>query len=196
VGINGRLHLRFDEPINPLSVSPAAILLTDDGDTAVTYTVSLSSSNHDMIITPHRPLSAAALYSLTIDGVTDLAGNAVTPQTTTFSTAAGPDTTSPSIAWSDPVNGTVAVPVSAVLFIEFDESIDPLTATSSTLVLYDSADQAVAGVVNLSADGRMLSLVPDVPLVPAATYRLDITGGVRDLAGNSAGGEVTFTTEP
>lgn len=120
----------------------------------------------------------------------------VTAQATTFSTAAGPDTTRPTILWSNPVSGDTAVPGNVTVLVEFDESIDPLTVTSSTFVLYDSADQAVPGVVSLNADGRTLSLVPDTPLISATGYILEIASGVRDLAGNSAAGEVTFTTAP
>ena len=196
VGVNSHLHLRFDEPINPLTIASDTVQLADSSDVAVAYTVSLTGNNQDVIITPHRPLSDTALYSLTIDGVTDLAGNAVMLQTTTFSTAAGPDRTRPAVLLSSPVSGATDVPSNVSIQVEFDESIDPLTVTSSTLILYDSADQAVPGVVNLSADGRTLSLVPDAPLAPATAYRLDVTSGVRDLAGNSAGGEVIFTTSP
>jgi len=39
---------------------------------------------------PHTPLADAAPHTVTVDGVTDLAGNPVLPATSTFETRVGP----------------------------------------------------------------------------------------------------------
>ena len=57
----------------------------------LTYlTIRFSNSDRTAIITPHSPLEDEALYTVTVDGVTDVAGNPVTPDASEFTTRVGP----------------------------------------------------------------------------------------------------------
>ena len=196
VGVNVGIHVRFDEPVNPVSVSEQTIVLSDGTAAEVACTINFTDSGQDVVIVPHGPLADAALYSLTIDGVTDLAGNAVTPQTTQFTTGVGPDTTRPTVVDSNPVSGAVDVPTNAAITVVLDEPVDPVTVSETSLVLRDNSTfQNVVGTRTLSADGRTISLVPDAPLAVGRSYRFFGNNGIQDLAGNILfGPDVSFTT--
>jgi hypothetical protein len=80
----------FDEPVNPLSVTGSTMLLTGPGGDIVACTISFSTGDQRVIITPHAPLFDASPHTLTIDGVTDIAGNPVVSSSTQFDTGIGP----------------------------------------------------------------------------------------------------------
>ena len=55
VGVNAAIRVRFDEPINPLTVNESTIMVTDGTNSAVSCTISFSNENQDVLMTPHAP---------------------------------------------------------------------------------------------------------------------------------------------
>jgi hypothetical protein len=90
VSVATQITVNFDEQINPLSVSGSTIELTGPSGVVVPCTISFANSDQRAIITPHTPLFDVSTYTLTIDGVTDVAGNPVTVVVTQFDTGFGP----------------------------------------------------------------------------------------------------------
>ena len=97
VGVNAEIRVRFDEAINPLTVTEQTLSVSDGSSTAVACSFSFSNGNQEVVMVPHTPLTEGASYSLTIDGIEDVAGNAVVAQTTQFETSATLDTQAPQI---------------------------------------------------------------------------------------------------
>ena len=132
---------------------------------------------------PQAPLGAEALYTVTISGVTDQAGNAVTPLVTSFETGAGPDITPPTVLQASP-SGT-DVPVNSVVVVEFSEPIDPATLTESSLTLRNETTyEYVAASRSLDVTGRVAYLMPTGPLAVNTQHRIRVTSQVQDVAGN------------
>ena len=80
VGIEVPFKFRFDEPINPLSVTGQTILITDGNDVVVPCSINFVSGldgTQDVIISPQAPLTPSSIYTVTVDGVEDLSGNLV-----------------------------------------------------------------------------------------------------------------------
>ncbi len=83
----------FDEAMDAATLSDTTVGLSLGGapvSSAVTY----DGPSRTVTLTPPVALDSGATYTVTIDGATDLAGNALTPYSWTFTTAAG-DTTPP-----------------------------------------------------------------------------------------------------
>jgi hypothetical protein len=89
VGVTTVITVVFDEPVNPLSVTGSTIAVAGPSGDLIPCTISFSNSDQTAIITPHSPLQDTALYTVTVDGVTDVAGNPVTPDASEFTTRVG-----------------------------------------------------------------------------------------------------------
>ena len=124
VGVNASLRVRFDEPVNPLTVTGATILVSDGVTAAVACTISFGAGDREVVVVPHGPLTAAAVHQVTIAGVEDLAGNPVQARTTQFTTVTGPDTTPPQVASTNPSFFDFDAPVNTVISVDLNEPID------------------------------------------------------------------------
>jgi hypothetical protein len=187
VPVNANLRVRFDEPVNPLTVDETTIRVTGTGSAGVPYTLSFAENNTDVQIVPLAPLPEGAPLTLAIAGVEDLAGNVVAPRTTRFGTSTGPDFRPLALLQITPPNGVVDVPVNAVVTLEFNKPVDPLSVTSGSFPVYDEvAGGSVAGSYGVSGDGRTVTFVPDAPFAVGRTFQVSYRR-IQDLGGNPAG---------
>ncbi len=194
VALNTNIRVRFDEPVSPLTVSGDTILVTDGGSTAVPCSISFTNSNQDILIVPHAPLVASMVYDLTVLGVEDHAGNAVTPQTTQFTTGTGIDTVRPTVSYTTPFSGASDVPVNSPVIVELNERLDPITV-ENLFVRDNTTFSEVTGTVTLSSDGRVISFAPDAPFAVGRGHSVFLSGNsITDLAGNTLSLSFSFTT--
>ena len=152
--------------------------------------------------TPH--LDPNALYTATVTtGATDLAGNplgaGLAPNPWTFTTAATPDTTAPTIISTNPVDAAANVAINATVNATFSEAMDPLTITTATFQLEGPGAVAIPGTVTYDPINFIATFTPSSNLVAGTTYTATITAGATDLAGNPLGAGVasnpwSFTT--
>jgi RHS repeat-associated protein len=202
VGDNADLRVVFGKPINPLTVNASTIQLSGGGVTAVPDSISFGNNNQTALLVPHAPLADGTQMTLTISGVTDVAGNAVAAQTTQFTTGTGPDVVPPAIVIASPFQGAQNVPLNAVVMLQMSQPVDPGTVNSSTLTLENGSNgQTVPGTYSVSPDGLTITFVPGFPLAASSGYYVNFPGagfgtGISDLAGNSLQGisPINFTT--
>ncbi len=197
VGVNAQIRVRFDEAINPLTVTGATVLVSAPGHASMPSTISFSNNDQEVLIVPHSPLPEATLMMLTVDGVEDVAGNAVVVHTTQFTTRSGPDVTAPQVVRTNPFSSATEVPVNTVISVELNEPIDPVTVNSNSFIVRDNFTfDNLSGSYSISSDGRTVSFMPDVPLAVGRSHTIFVSSqGMQDLAGNSlTGGNFSFTT--
>ena len=105
VPVDPDIRITFSEPVQIESLSGAALQLTELGSgTGITTTFQLLAGERLVLLTPQQLLATDATYQLTIQGVADGSGNAMTaPVVTTFQTI---DTIPPSIDSVDFPAGT------------------------------------------------------------------------------------------
>jgi len=180
VPINTQVVIQFDKPIDNLTLSQVTL---SGGGGSVNVIPTLSNGDQTLTLTPVVPLTASTVYTLTITGVQDLAGIPMAATvTTTFTTASGADLTPPQVVGVSPVNGATGVPTNAVVQIQFNKRMDPLTVTSATFLVVPSGGNPVAGTITVSSDGTNATLAPSAALSPSTVYYLYI-GGMADLVG-------------
>lgn len=197
VGVNANIRVLFDEPINPLSVNGATILVTDGTHTSMPSSISFSNNNREVLITPQAPLPETTQLALKVEGVEDFAGNLVTPQTTHFTTGTGADLTRAQVVRTNPFNGATNVSVNSLITLEVNEAVDPGTVNNNTFrVRENTTFQDVAGTLSVSADGRLVTFMPNPPLVVSRSHSVFFSfNGILDLAGNFVEGtNFSFTT--
>ena len=141
VGINSRVHIRFDESVNPIS------FLGEDADLPLAqtpspdaryYSLSFSDLNREVVYVPHEPWPVSSDVTVTVATQEDYAGNVVQSSSHTFHTVNGPDTTAPAIEEWSTVASATNVPVNAVFKVRLNEAVDPITVTAGTFYLYDT----------------------------------------------------------
>ncbi|HEY1525244.1 MAG TPA: Ig-like domain-containing protein [Candidatus Angelobacter sp.] len=185
VPVNADIHVRFNEPVNPLRVNAATVQVAGGGQTAVASSISFNSANTEAVLTPLEPFPDNTLMTITISGVQDLAGNVVIGKTTQFTTSAVAATTVPGVISTNPTSGAGNVALNAVIAVQFNAAVDPGTVNSATLRLIDNVTGLqVTGSYTTSADGLTAMLVPDASLAVSRSYSLFFTSGITDLAGN------------
>jgi YD repeat-containing protein len=184
VGANAQVLVVFSKPINPLTVSGMTIALKGGGTTEVPDSISFSNNNQTVLLVPHAPFPDNTVMSLTISGVTDVAGNAVKAQATTFTTGTGPDVVASVVVSENPFNGATNVPLNVPITLLVSEPVDPGTVNKNTLFVYDdTTGQQVAGSYSVSADGRTINFLPSAPLPVSRSFSVSFPGIV-DLSGN------------
>jgi len=187
VGINGHVHVRFDESMDPISLLPAQLQTTYES-------LLWGDNNREVEFMRHQPYAANTPVTESVAGVTDTAGNPVSaPNSVTFTTGNGPDFAVPQITDGTPFNGATNVPVNAVIKLRFNEPLDPVSVNASTAYLYDTTVGPLAGSATLEADGRTITYVPAQALAVGHGHYV-YAYGVKDLSGNLAYLYRSFTT--
>ena len=199
-GTNIPIRILFSEPVSPATVDARSIRLNKVSAIAMSYywipvpaTAVLSADGRSATLVPRDLLVAGWPYQVVIGAVRDFAGNLATSSNganmpgATFTEGYGPDTTAP-VATLVPADGSTGVPLNTHLGAIFSKTILPQPSASIFTLTRDG--QPVGGIFQSGS----LSFTPDLPLVPGATYRIDVAS-VTDLAGNvSTPVSSTFTT--
>jgi hypothetical protein len=182
--------VRFDEPVDPRSVTPATFQIV-----GVPATVTYDPRTYTANLRTDSPLAPATAYTVRIAGVKDGPGNAALV-TWTFTTGAGPDTAPPTVVGSSPYPGEAAFDVAGTVSVTFSEPVDPETLDG--LRLLDVATGfPVSGEILYDEATRTAVLDPHRILEPNHAYRVEVEG-VADQAGNELVGTfaAAFTTQP
>jgi large repetitive protein len=198
VPVNANINVEFSAPIDPLSVNGSTIQVSGGGQTVIPLSYSFTNNNQMASITPEAPLAALTAMTLTVDGVTDLAGNAVTAHVTHFTTGNTPATTQPRVVGVNPPSNAVNVPQNVAPSLQASASLDATTVGTTTFSVYDTTtNKGVAATVSQSADGTTMYVLPSAALPASRLYLLyaDYPNCcITDLAGNRLPSNGTYFT--
>jgi hypothetical protein len=191
VANNTTVVATFSEAVKAATVTGTTFTLTGGGQVA--GTVRYDANNRTATFTPLAPLAFSTPYTVSLLGIQDLSGNALTTSWT-FTTGTQSDTTAPGVSAVSPVNGASAVASSDPILVTFSESVDPATLTGLRLRLVSQGTH-VAGSVSYNSTTRVATFTPAVLLGSLSTYEVHVSG-VRDMAGNAMTAPFTsrFTT--
>gem|GEM_PF-626667 len=107
------------------------------------------------------------------------------------------DNTAPAVVSIDPVNNLTGAGITHPVRATFNENIDPMSITNSSISVSDSSSffpvSDAAG--SCAGEGSVVTFTP-VGFEYYSTYEAEIKSGIKDLAGNeyAGGGTSTFTT--
>lgn len=186
VATSTRLSFTFSEAMSEASLSVDLSPALDLG------TPTFSNQGRTATFsTPVSDLTAARTYTVTVEA-DDLAGNALPVTTFSFTTAAPPDTTRPTVASTSPSAGSTNVPANSNLEFNFSEPMDE----AATEAAFTSSPAITNRVITWNAAHTLMSINPGVDLPSGASVTMTIGLGARDLAGNTlaASRSFTFTT--
>ncbi|MDP9037712.1 MAG: Ig-like domain-containing protein [Acidobacteriota bacterium] len=186
VALNLAVTATFSKAMNASTISSATFTLAGPGTTAVAGVVTYSLVGNTATFTPNANLVANTLYTATITtGAADLSGNTLAANYVwTFTTGAAPDTTSPTIVLTVPVNAATGVATDQAVSATFSEAMNPLTITTGTFTLVGPGATAIPATVSYNALTFIATLTPTATLAANTTYTATVTTGATDLAGN------------
>ena len=197
VPINRALSATFSEAMDPATINSATFLLKVTGGAAVNGVITYAAAGSVATFTPNANLASSTNYTATItSGALDLNDDAgVTPYSWTFTTAAAPLITPPTVISTVPVTlpEDVNVPLNEVVSAVFSKAMNPNTINSLTFKLTGPGTTQVSGLVAYAAIGNQLVFVPTANLLPSTTYTATITTGVQDLAGDAMASNYVWT---
>jgi methionine-rich copper-binding protein CopC len=198
---NSPVTVALSEPLDPITVTTATLTLTKTGDTTpVAATVGLGNNNQNISLVPSAVLAAATNYTFKINGVTDQAGNALPPFTSTFrtNTTGTVDNGAPFVSAVDPVDGATGTSLTPTVTLTFSEPIAPTSVTASSMHLGRDNYNGVLPATLTQVDPVTVTIAPTQPLLPLTTYRIDVGqfgNYYRDIANNVGyGATFHFTT--
>lgn len=189
VALDAAIILGFDREIRPASLDPEQIQVTNGGS-AIPVRLSVTGNGRFVEIRPVSLFDPLSSYSWTVDGVLDLAGNALpAPIQGTFTTGAAPLLTQPEIIRSTPADGATGIGVEARWVVEFDQPVNP---SSIDVNFSPSVDERPTW--ELSSDATTLTIFRVAPFPPDTQVRLEIrwTG----LSGSTTSAYLYATTGP
>ncbi len=190
----------FSEAMNPATLTGSSFTLAPTaGGPAVSASIAASAGDTAFTLDPAADLDFATSYTATVTtGASDAAGNPLAaPQTWSFTTAAAPDTTPPTLTDRQPAPDATGVAVGADVLATFSEAMDPATLTASSFTLAPTAGgPAVSASIAASAGNTAFTLNPAADLDFATSYTATVTTGATDAAGNPIAAPQTwsFTT--
>jgi hypothetical protein len=188
VPVNARISLAFSGPIDPTTVNGSTVQLSGGGQTLMPASISFTNNNQTVEITPQAPLPVSTLMTLTISGVTDVAGNPVATQATHFITGTTAATAAPGVVAVNPLANATGVPVNVAVSLQANVAIDSTSVTTSTFRVLDNtlSQSPVSGAYSLSADGGTAYFLPVAQLAANHNFSVYFNGyGMTDLAGDA-----------
>ena len=193
VPVNLMVQIQFSEPVLGSSIS--SVTLTPSGDPPLTLMRSLSNANQTLTLVPPALLAPSKLYTISITGVTDTAGNAIAAANRTFTTGAGAALAAPALTGTTPALFDSNVSRNIAPFAGFAAAVNPVSVTTASLYVYRVSNGVpVAGSVSVSADGKTITFTPAGTLAANTQYGFYMSG-VTDMAGNTlAPFDVSFAT--
>lgn len=182
------VQITFDEPIDPTGVAEHIRITGSSGETSVIEIECESPCTH-LLITPQTPLRFEMRYTVRVEQISDLSGNALpTPMTWSFTTEPAPpvsDSTPPRLLSISPSDGATGVDEGALVTLTFDEGLDPNKMNSSSFKLIpDGQTIPVLGSYGCDPTCTVVTFAPAVHLHLNTTYRVEVTTDLTDLAGN------------
>ena len=161
---NVQIVIDFSEEINPDTINSTNFAITGTSVPSFNRFIDPSDSSK-MIAQPVTDFAAMTVYTITVSGITDLAGNTmVGSSVTTFTTkAAAPpaDTTPPTITSKTPDSGAINIERSADIVIVFSETINSSDVNNTLFTLIKTSNSAIQVCsVTLGGDSRTVTMNP------------------------------------
>jgi predicted CXXCH cytochrome family protein len=187
ISLTRPIYITFDREINPSTISPETITVTDSQlERVQPRSVHYDSANKTAVFIPLTSLEQDETYQVKVRGVLDTnqfpmlqAEYIFTFQTTVSGTTPVPlvESTIPGISEKE-------VGIKRVISVRFNHDMDPLTITNTTFLLKDASQQPVsAKSIEYDPISRIAAFVPVNPLSSNSTYTVTLTSEIKDKTG-------------
>jgi len=190
VGTNAYFRLQFSKPMDRAwfnaGYSGGADWTATGGGNPIPGNWSFNYNGDDFIgadFSPVNPLPPSTSVTISLSGAEDYAGNTFTTATSTFTTAALPDYSTPTATLDFPY-WQPGIGTNASFTCLYSEAMDPSSVTASNTYVYSYVTSADIPVTYTWASDLMsVTMTPTTPLYSNTQYYY-YCGGAIDLTGN------------
>lgn len=194
INLDSKLTILFSEKMSASSFTAQSFTLKK-GTTVLAGNITLNKDSL-AVFTPAQNLENATAYNATLmTNVSDLSGNHIAQEYSwTFTTAALKDVTPPAVLTVVPAAGAIDAITGITPEVNFSEAISPASVNSSTFIV-KQGQSIITG--NITVSGSSAKFTPYSPLNAGTVYNVNLTTGIKDLAGNALGSTYSwsFTTK-
>ena len=176
VVLNKVISVNFNMPMKASTINTTTYTLKQ-GTTPVLGTVSYSGNT--AVFVPNTPLTANTVYTATVaKSVTNLDNTTlIADYTWKFTTGT---IVAPTVASTDPINGTTGVSLNKTITANFSMVMDPLTINTTTFTV-KQGNTPITGTVTYT--GSTATFTPTANLLEGKLYTATITTGAKNAAG-------------
>ena len=193
VGTNAYIRLQFSKPVDITTINTTNVAITTSGN-PIPGSFSYSYSGNDLTgvnFSPVNPLPASSSISVNVSGVLDYAGNIFTSATSSFTTAATPDYSTPQVSL-DFGGNTNGIATNASFTCHYSEAMDPSSVTATNTYVWSYVNNAMVPVTytwssdltSVTMTPTSYSATPPVYLFANSEYNYYCQSAI-DLTGNS-----------
>ncbi|MGP8260096.1 MAG: Ig-like domain-containing protein [Acidobacteriaceae bacterium] len=199
VGTNAYIRLEFSKPFNRAMFNSANIQVTTGGNPIPgVRSFNYRSGTNDAIganFSPTNPLPPSSVIDVSASGVPDYAGNTFGSTSSSFTTAALPDYSTPTVMLDLGGKGsaTYGIGTNASFTCLYSEPMDPSSATASNTYVYSYViDASIPVNYTWASDLMSVTMTPITPLFADTEYyyqcynAIDLTGNTTHLASTEA----------
>jgi large repetitive protein len=198
VPLNSILQIAYNEALDASTINSTNVVLYQySTGTFLTPTLSLVNGGQVINVVPTSNLVAGSGYFLYVDyggNVKGTNGLAVQAYELTFTAGSAADTAPPTIVSQAPTNNSTNIATNALVSVNFNKAINPISVTGSTIQLTAGTTTEVPSSISFSPDFTRVSVTPQAPLPPSTVMTYAING-VTSQAGKPVAATTThFTT--
>ena len=194
--VNQVISITFDSDMDASKFTQFSFYFAKRGGAVLPASISYDTATRTATLTPASPLQEATTYDVTLIGTAGgINGMYVlgAPILWSFTTVLSQP---PSVASKTPADGAKDQELDVVTLVTFDRAVDPNTITADSFYLQKVDGDRVATIMTRNELGA--SLTPKVELESNTTYRVTLTGDVKNAKGLgllNAPVSWTFTTK-
>ncbi|MFH0888873.1 MAG: Ig-like domain-containing protein [Planctomycetota bacterium] len=182
VVIGNAIDVVFNKAMLPSTLNTLTFTLTKAG-VPVTGTVTVGAST-TASFKPVMPLTTSTVYVATINGATDLQGNALSPTPSSW-TLTTQDLIAPTVVSTLPVNGATNWATNGIITVNFSEAVNAATLAAGNFTLkQNNANVIGTQTLAYTAGTTQATLQPGTALTAGLEYVATLSG-VTDVAGNA-----------
>ena len=200
VPLNTVIQVQFNQPLQTGTVtcnagSGSVTLFQVSTSTYLTPNCTVVGNGQVINIAPSSNLASGSQYQVKVSAsVTNTSGVPVQAFTSTFTAGSVVDNAAPTIVSEAPINNATGVGTNALVSVNFNKAINPVSVSGSTIQLSGGSVTEVPSSISFTPDYTRVTIVPQAPL-PASTVMTLAVNGVTSQAGVSVATKTTtFTT--
>ena len=200
VPLNTILQVQFNQPLQAGTVTcngstGSVTLFQSSTNTYLTPNCTVIGGGQVINIAPTSNLASGSQYQVKVSAsVTNTKGVPVQAFASNFTAGTAVDNAAPTIVSEAPSNNATSVGTNALVSVNFNKAINPVSVTGSTIQLSGGSVTEVPSSISFTPDYTRVTIVPQAPLPPSTVMTLAVTG-VLGQAGTTVATKTTaFTT--
>ncbi len=200
VPLNTIIQVEFNQPLAAGSIScngssGSVTLYQSSTATYLTPNCTLVGGGQVINIAPSGNLAPGSQYQIKVlSSVTNTNGVPVQPFTANFTAGSATDNAAPTIISEAPSNNATNIGTNALVSVNFNKAINPVSVTGSTIQLSGSSVTEVPSSISFTPDYTRVTIVPQAPLPPSTLMTLAVNGVTSQAGTSVAATTTTFTT--